>query len=115
MSDSKLNRKKFFKRVGLSLAGVMATTISVSADATRSPLRPQQKEFLANYEAWLKEFHSYVKRRNINTSDVTNNKELMRLTAIADNRKEELALHMKDPLFERHFNNITQSITYEIN
>ncbi|WP_068474023.1 hypothetical protein [Saccharicrinis aurantiacus] len=112
--SNKINRKKFFKRVGMSLAGVMATTVSVSADATRNPLRPQQKEFLADYEEWLREFHKYIKRKNINTSDINNNKELMRLTEVAENRKEELALHMKDPLFERHFNNITKNITYEI-
>lgn len=114
MSDTKHNRKDFLKRLGVTVVGTAVAATAMGANVEGSDLIDGQKQFLNEYEDWLKEFNAFVKKRNINPLDIENNKRLMELSAESEGRRTTLELYMKDPKFVKHFNRITEDVTKEI-
>ena len=114
MSDNNQSRKDFLKRIGLSITGAALSVSAIAGYNEDTGLIAEQKEFLNDYEQWLKEFHGYVKKRNKNPLDSENNKRLMKLSAESDKRKTRLELYMKDKKFSNYFNKITREITESI-
>lgn len=111
-----MNRKDFFKSIGIGIGTVVATKVSAATNnfSNDSDLNDQQKQFLQEYEMWLEEFQGFVNKRNKDIDHVSNNKRLMELTAEADKRKAILEEFMKDDKFANYFNDITQNITANI-
>lgn len=114
MSKKKHSRKDFLKRMGLSITGAATAASGFANYSNDSDLIDEQKEFLTDYEQWLKEFHGFVKKRNENPSDTKNNKRLMKLTEESEKRKKTLELYMKDKKFSNYFHEITREITESI-
>jgi hypothetical protein len=108
------NRKDFLKKLGLTLSGAAATVAGFGNYTEDEELIDEQKAFLVEYEAWLKEFQSYIAKRNQNPLDTANNKRLMELSAESEKRKTTLELYMKDPKFADYFNQITKEVTASI-
>lgn len=112
MSNKPESRKQFLKRFGFGLFEEDNKTRSKEIEIVT--LNDEQMEFLVEYEGWLTEFHSYIKKRNIEPLNVENNKRLMELSAEAEHRKVKLETYMKDILFLTVFNKITEEISKEI-
>lgn len=113
MTQKTESRKQFLKRFGFGLFN--------DSDVTAEPeeveiisLSEEQLEFLAEYEAWLGDFHKYVKKRNVEPLNIENNKHLMELSAEAETRKPMLEEYMEDIVFATVFNKITEDISNEI-
>lgn len=115
MSSSKLNRKDFFKTVGLGL-GAMAVGIpsAFAGYGDDESLSIEKKAFLREYEVWLKEFQGFVNKRNEDTLDTDNNMRLMELSKEAEQRKPQMEIYMEDTSFANYFNKITTDITQAI-
>ena len=113
MKNSTISRKEFFKRLGLTAGAVVAAGIApaFAGFATDQSLSDDKKAFLAEYEAWLSEFHEFVKKRNLDPENLENNKRLMELSAEAEKRKPTLERYMTDETFARYFESITSHIT----
>ena len=116
MSEDKQSRKQFFQK-----AAVVASVAAISGSAQAKvyfendlKLTDEQKRFLSTYEAWLEEFHSYIKVRNNDFYDMTNNHKLMALSAQADEWKPQLVEFMKDEKFAAYYAAITADITKTI-
>lgn len=114
MSQNKQGRKDFLRKLGMSIPGVLAEATGLAAYAKDEELIEEQLEFLFNYEAWLKEFQSFIDKRNENPFDIDNNKRLMELSAQREDKKTTLEMYMKDPKFSKYFNEITSKITDSI-
>jgi hypothetical protein len=111
-----MDRKEFFKKIGLGVGITMAASLgSVYANFEEdADLDSEQKEFLSEYESWLKEFQQFVHKRNENVTDTENNLRLMELSALAEKRKPMLEKYMKNEVFANYFNSITEEITSAI-
>lgn len=114
MTKIKQDRKAFLRKLGLSIPGALAEVSGLAAYAKDEELIEEQVEFLYEYEEWLKEFQSFVNRRNESPFDIENNKKLMELSAQREDKKTTLELYMKDPKFSKYFNEITREITESI-
>jgi hypothetical protein len=112
MSNKPESRKQFLKRFGFGL--FEEDNKSGSTEIEIVTLNDEQIEFLFEYEGWLTEFHSYIKKRNIEPLNVDNNKRLMELSAEAEQRKDILEIYMEDILFSTVFNKITEEVSNEI-
>lgn len=108
-----MDRKDFFKTIANSIGEKVADKLDeVQKIVDDEPqLVEEQKQFLQTYTLWLAEFQVFVKKRNGNPFDIENNKRLMKLSADADGRKEQLENHMTDPIFSKHFNQITKELS----
>jgi len=113
MSVQTNSRKEFLKKLILGIGGVITpeTVKSSSLEQEVLKLTDEQLDFLQEYEAWLKNFHEYVTKRNSAPFDIENNKKLMELSAEAEKRKPALEKFMLDPLFASYFNYITKETT----
>lgn len=111
-----MDRKDFFKNMGLGLGATLIAPINRTygniSDAEK--LSDEQKEFVNEYEAWLNEFQSFINKRNSDDTDVDNNKRLMELAAEAEKRKAKLEHYMQDENFAQYFNNISESVKNNI-
>lgn len=113
MTNKTESRKQFLKRFGFGLFSEEDTT-ALNEETEIVSLDEEQLEFLVEYETWLKEFHTYVKKRNLEPFNVENNKRLMELSAEAEQRKQKLETYMEDILFSTVFNKITEAVSKEI-
>jgi len=113
MENNTISRKEFFKKIGLTAGAAVAVGIApaFAGFSNDNSLSVEKKEFLTEYEAWLKEFHEFVKKRNIDPENLANNKRLMELSAEAEKRKPTLERFMADEHFARYFESITSHIT----
>lgn len=113
MSVQTNSRKEFLKKLILGIGGVITpeTVKNSSLEQEILKLTDEQLDFLQEYEAWLKNFHEYVTKRNSAPFDIENNKKLMELSADAEKRKPALEKFMLDPLFASYFNYISKETT----
>lgn len=111
-----MNRKEFFKQIGLKLGNVVEEKIDgvYSVIEGNEDLNEQQKKFLTEYGSWLTKFQSFVAERNRNPFDMVNNKQLMLISAEADKRRPALEMYMKNEKFAQVFESITTQITQAI-
>lgn len=115
MNDSKLNRKDFLKTVGLGIGAMAVGVPSAFAGYSEDEaLSHEEKAFLSEYEAWLKDFHGFVNKRNQDTLDTNNNMHLMELSKKAEQRKPQMEKYMENRKFADYFNKITTDITQAI-
>lgn len=111
-----LSRKDFLKKMGLGIGLAAAAPFNnvFAGHLNDENLTDTKKEFLTEYQEWLQEFNGFVSKRNENTLDKANNQRLMELSAEAEKRKPQLEQYMKDPKFADYFNQITASVTQNI-
>jgi hypothetical protein len=111
------SRKSFLKKLGMVVgAGAVAPFATASGVTFRNDemLDDEQKEFLLVYESWLEEFHGIVKLQKSGLETATTRKQMIELTARAQEWRHQLEVHMLNHNFAQHYNQITLSITNDI-
>jgi hypothetical protein len=112
------SRKAFLKKLGISFSSILLASSRLSASINDENetlvLTNEQYNFISNYEKWMDEFIEVIKIQKIDSENLANNKELVRLSEIAKTWQPQLVEYMKDDNFARYYMIVTERMTKEI-
>ena len=112
------SRKAFLKKLGISVGATLLASARLSANIIDEKetivLTKEQYHFMTMYDNWMDEFIEVIKVQKTDPENLTNNKELIRLSELAKTWQSQLVEYMKDDNFARYYMIVTERMTKEI-
>lgn len=117
MSDSKTNRRKFLKYLGLSASASLASNAVFASFIDQSEIKQlntEQQKFMVRYGKWMDDFTEIIKILKANPDNMEHKQKMMTITNNVKELQPELKEFMKDKTFALIYQASIKRVTLEI-